>query len=112
MTRVILDIRDDRGRFVTRLHPDERTFALWAAAAAVKGMTVPEFVKAALVEYLDQFEPAPEGVGPKPVTCPGCQCVDAEHKDDPVYGGPVWCVACMKAAGDAGDDPRSVGPCY
>ena len=106
MSRVIVDIRDEKGRFVTRLHPDERTYALWAAAADVKGMTIPEFVREALSEYLGQFEPRPS----RP--CPGCRCVDAEHKDDPIYGGPVWCVRCMKAAGDDGDDPRSVGPCY
>lgn len=107
MTRVILDIRDDRGRFVTRLHPDDATFALWQAAAAVKGVSIAEFVRVALREYLDQFDPAPK----EPPTCPGCKHVLPDPHEE-VYPGTAWCVNDMNAVRAVGEDPRSVGPCY
>lgn len=112
MGRVIIDIRDERGRFVTRLHPDERTYRLWQAAALVKGMTIEEFVRTALSEYLANHAPvAPEGVGPKPPkTCPGCKHEDPDEHQE--RHGEAWCIADMTAAALAGEDPRSVGPCY
>lgn len=51
--KVVLDLRDEKGRFFTRVSVDIRQFRMFQMAASLRGESMEEFINSAIREYAE-----------------------------------------------------------